>query len=74
MQRWVTMEKASELTGFGESFLHDRTSPTTGHWAEGELWKWFDGRKVLDLDALYRLIDEAPSVPSRRGRRKQAEG
>jgi hypothetical protein len=68
-QRWVTMEKAEELTGLPVSFFHERTG-LSGIWPEGKVWKWFEGRKLLDVDALYALIDKTPSVPSNRGRRR----
>lgn len=67
--RWVTIEKAAELTGLAASFLHERTG-ASGVWPEGRVWKWFDGRKLVDLQALYAVIDKAPSVASKRGRRR----
>nr|WP_315210767.1 hypothetical protein [uncultured Albidiferax sp.] len=69
MTRWVTIEKAAESTGLPVSFIHERTG-LTGHWPEDKVWKWFEGRKLLDLEALYKLIDQRPSVPSKRGRRR----
>lgn len=66
---WVTIEKAQERTGLPASFFHERTG-ASGVWPEGRVWKWFEGRKLLDLDALYTLIDKAPSVASNRGRRR----
>lgn len=70
--RWVTVSKAAELTGLPESFLHERTG-LSGAWPEGLIWKWFEGRKLIDLAALYTLIDKRPSAPSNRGRRPQAK-
>lgn len=72
MMRWVTVDKAEEETGLPASFFHERTG-AAGVWAEGKVWKWFEGRKLVDLDALYTLIDKAPSVASRRGRRRSDE-
>ncbi len=72
MTRWVTIEKAAELTGLSSSMLHERTG-RAGHWPEGRVWKWFEGRKLLDLEALYELIDGLPSTPSQRGRKCHAE-
>lgn len=69
--RWVTLEKASEITGLGVQFFHERTG-TAGMWPEGKVWKWFEGRKLVDLVALYSFIDERPSVASQRGRRRSA--
>jgi hypothetical protein len=66
--RWVTIDKASEVTGLPAQFLHERTG-TAGVWPEGRVWKWFEGRKLIDLAALYTLIDERASVPTQRGRR-----
>lgn len=71
-KRWVTVEKAAEETGLPCSFFHERTG-LSGVWPEGEVWKWFDGRKVIDIQALYLLIDKRPSIQSRRGRRKSTE-
>lgn len=72
MTRWLTIEKVAESTGLPASYFHERTAPTAGVWPEGVVWKWFDGRKLVDLEALYHLIDQAPSVASMRGRRKAA--
>jgi hypothetical protein len=72
MTRWLTIEKAADSTGLPASYFHERTSPTSGVWAEGVVWKWFEGRKLVDLEALYNLIDQAPSVASMRGRRRGA--
>lgn len=69
--RWVTVDKAEELTGLPASFFHERTNDS-GKWPEGKVWKWFEGRKLLDLLALYSLIDQLPSMPSQRGRRRSA--
>lgn len=68
--RWMTIDKAAELTGLAEAYLHERTGPA-GLWAEGKVWKWFDGRKLVDLHALYLLIDKTPSVASKRGRTRK---
>ncbi|OUM01634.1 hypothetical protein [Variovorax sp. JS1663] len=65
---WVTIEKAAEQTGLPASFFHERTG-ASGEWPEGRVWKWFDGRKLVDLDALYDLIAKRPSIPSKRGRK-----
>lgn len=71
MTRWVTIDKASDMTGLPTSFLHERTSPA-GHWPEGKVWKWWEGRKLVDLEALYDLIDSCPSIPTNRGRKCHA--
>lgn len=68
MSHWVTIEKAVELRGLPYQYLQERTGPA-GHWTEGEVWKWIDGRKVIDLDALDALYDKAQSTPTNRGRR-----
>jgi hypothetical protein len=70
-ERWVTIEKAEECTGLPASFFHERTGKTGIVWPEGRVWKWFEGRKLVDLSALYTFIDERPSQPSQRGRRKK---
>lgn len=67
--RWVTIGKAEEITGLPSSFFHERTG-TSGIWPEGPIWKWFEGRKLINIDALYGLIEHTPSVQSNRGRRK----
>jgi len=67
--RWVTIEKASEETGLPASFFHERTG-ISGSWPEGPVWKWFDGRKLVDIEALYDLIDRRPSIQSNRGRKR----
>jgi hypothetical protein len=66
--RWVTIDKAEEMTGLPSTFFHERTG-TTGVWPEGPVWKWFEGRKLIQLEALYGLIDTTPSKPSNRGRK-----
>lgn len=72
MNRWVTFERASDLTGLPVTYFHERTG-SSGKWPEGRLWKWFEGRKMIDSQALDEFIDERPSSPSQRGRRKTAE-
>jgi hypothetical protein len=67
--RWVTVEKASEETGLPCSFFHERTG-LSGEWPERTVWKWFEGRKMIDLQELYNFIDKRPSIQSKRGRRK----
>lgn len=67
--RWVTVEKAAEETGLPSTFFHERTG-ASGVWPEGKVWKWFDGRKLVDLIALYELIDKRPSIQSNRGRKR----
>lgn len=69
--RWITIEKAEEVTGLPASFFHERTG-LSGVWPEGTVWKWFEGRKLVDLAALYEFIDARPSIPSQRGRRRAA--
>lgn len=69
MSRWVTIEKAAEETGLPGSFFHERTG-VAGVWPEGKVWKWFEGRKLVDLVALYDLIDKRPSIQSNRGRKR----
>ena len=65
----MTIEKAQDFTGLSSSFLHECTG-SSGLWPEGVVWKWFQGRKLIDLEALYEHIDQAPSVASNRGRRR----
>lgn len=67
--RWMTVKKAEDRTGLPASFFDERTGPS-GVWPEGKLWKWHDGRKLIDLEAFYALVDETPSVASQRGRRR----
>ena len=67
--RWVTLEKAAEATGLAMTFFHERTG-ASGVWPEGRVWKWFEGRKLVDLEALYDLIDKRPSIQSNRGRKR----
>lgn len=68
-RHWVTVKKAEELTGLPSTFFDERTG-ASGVWPEGKVWKWFEGRKLVDLEAVYDLIDAAESVPSNRGRRR----
>lgn len=70
--RWVTPEKASELTGLPKTFFDEKTG-RGGCWPEGEVWKWFEGRKLIDMEALHEFIDQRPSIPSTRGRKKASE-
>lgn len=70
--RWITLAKAEEATGLGISFFHEKTS--NGSWPEGIVWKWFEGRKLVDLQALYEHIDSRPSIASRRGHRPAMAG
>ncbi len=69
--RWVTVGKAAEMTGLPESFFNERTG-RSGVWPEGRVWKWFEGRKLIDSVALDEFIDERTSAPSTRGRRPAA--
>lgn len=68
-REWVTVKKAEERTGLPATFFDERTG-ASGVWPEGEVWKWFEGRKLIDLEAFYALVDETPSVASHRGRRR----
>jgi hypothetical protein len=68
---WVTVKKAEERTGLPASFFDERTG-ASGIWPEGKVWKWWEGRKLLNLEAVYDLIDAAPSVASNRGRRPKS--
>ena len=67
--RWITIEKAAEVTGLPPTFFHERTG-ASGIWPEGPVWKWFDGRKLIDLEALNTMIDKRPSIQSNRGRKR----
>ena len=69
--QWVTVEKAGMETGLPESFFHERTG-LSGIWPEGPVWKWFEGRKLINMPGLNSFIDKMPSVPSNRGRKKKA--
>lgn len=66
--RWMTLRLAAERTGFGVPFFTAHTND--GRWAEGVVWKWGLGRKVIDLQALYRWIDKQASAPTACGRRQ----
>jgi hypothetical protein len=68
-REWVTLKKAEERTGLPSTFFDERTG-ASGVWPEGKVWKWFEGRKLVDLEAFYALVDETPSVASNRGRRR----
>ena len=67
--RWVTLKIASELTGLAVTFFDERTGKS-GRWPEGVVWKWFEGRKMIDSTALDEFIDSDSSPPSTRGRKK----
>ena len=68
MTTWVTLKKAQDETGLPATFFDERTGQS-GIWPEGRVWKWFEGRKLINLPALFDLIERTPSVPSRRGRK-----
>lgn len=72
MSRWVTVNKASDLTGLPTTFFDERTG-ASGHWPENKVWKWFEGRKLIDIDALDSYIDQKISPPSSRGRKRAKE-
>lgn len=72
MTRWITVEKAETETGLPSSFFHERTG-ASGVWPEKQVWTWFEGRKLIDLEALYTLIDKTPSIPSNRGRKPKTD-
>lgn len=67
--RWITVKKAAELSGLPPSFFDERTG-RAGHWPEGKVWKWFEGRKMINAEALDSFIDNDTSAPSNRGRKK----
>lgn len=69
--RWVTVALASELTGFTEEFFAEKSR--NGLWVEGKVWKWCEGRRLFDMQALYAWIDAQPSIPTRRGRKRKDE-
>ncbi len=66
---WVTVKKAEAITGLPATFFDERTG-ASGVWPEGTVWKWYEGRKLVNLEAVYDLIDAAPSIASNRGRRR----
>ena len=70
--RWITVNKASELTGLPVTFFNERTG-RSGTWPEGKIWKWFEGRKLIDSSALDVYIDNNASPPTTRGRKKASE-
>ena len=77
--RWMTIRKASEVTGLSISFLYERTSAShpvsLSPRRRSGFWKWFGGRKLVDLAALYAEIEASPNVRSMRGRQApQARG
>jgi hypothetical protein len=67
---WVTVKKAEAITGLPSTFFDERTG-ASGVWPEGTVWKWFEGRKLVNLEAVYDVIDAAPSIASNRGRRRE---
>ncbi len=67
--RWVTLKKAAEQTGLPVTFFDERTGKS-GRWPEKVVWKWFEGRKMIDSAALDEFIDCDSSPPSTRGRKK----
>jgi len=68
--RWMTIARASDLTGLPRKFFYERTSARCGGiWPENEVC-WIDGRKLVDLVAVYAVIDRRVSGPaSLRGHR-----
>lgn len=72
MSRWVTLQKASDLTGLPTTFFDERTG-RSGRWPEGDVWKWFEGRKLIDSEALDSFIDKSECAPSTRGRKKAVQ-
>lgn len=66
--RWVTLQKAADIKGLPVTFYDERTG-RSATWPEGTVWKWFEGRKMIDLEALDHYIDQKPGIPSTRGRK-----
>jgi hypothetical protein len=66
-QHWVTVNRAAEVTGLPSSFMHERTSRSARVWPEGVVWKWFDGRKLIELNAFMDLVHRTRSAPTNRG-------
>jgi hypothetical protein len=67
---WITTQRAAEITGLPVTWFDERTSPSSALWAEGPVWKWYEGRKLIKLGALTAEIDKAPSCASKRGQRR----
>lgn len=70
--RWITVQKVSDLTGLPTTFFDERTG-ASATWPEGTVWKWFEGRKMIDSQALDAFIDKAICPPSTRGRKKRTQ-
>jgi len=73
---WVTIRKASEMTGLSKSFLYERTGARSAllcaESATPILSKWYFGRKLVNLGALFEDIESCPEAQSRRGRQPAA--
>lgn len=66
--RFVTIRKASELTGYSEDAI--RTKISTGIWAENHEWKWGpDAVQLIDLEG-YDTWANMTGKASTRGRRR----
>jgi len=65
--RFVTIERASEMTGYSADAI--RTKIQKGVWAEGCEWKWAaDGRQLIDVEG-YNQWAQRPGKASMRGRK-----
>ncbi len=57
--RWVTIKRASELTGYTVDAINHKVKG--GVWAQGQLWrKAPDGRILINLEEFDRWAESAP--------------
>lgn len=67
--RWVTLDKAAELTGYSEKALRHKIS--LGIWAEGVQWKWADDNRMLvNLEEYDKWVDHSTSKGCTRGKKQ----
>lgn len=68
--RFVTVRKASEMTGYTEDAI--RTKLNTGVWPEGLVWKWGpDSVILIDLEGYDKWAKQLGKA-SLRGRRRSS--
>ena len=61
MTRYVTVKKASELTGYTENAI--RTKIRDGVWLERRLWlKAPDGRVLIDMEGYERWVESGSTA------------
>jgi hypothetical protein len=59
IREWMTIKKVAERTGYSDQAI--RTKCQSAVWTKGLMWRNApDGRLLIDLQAVYRWIEESP--------------